>query len=143
MFPILAKEYGIPVLGETSGGGECNLVMYFCTNGLVGYLSGPLKYSVPSGAVVDYGAEPDYPLVKTDKDGCMEADAYRGGYYLKKNGAWDGKAKAEGWKLSTGGYWNALKAVNYLRDGWANSARTAFSAKSPARTRCSLSPTRR
>ena len=203
MFPILAKEYGIPVLGETSGGGECNLALYFCTNGLVGYLSGPLKSVVPSGAVVDYGAEPHYPLVKMndegepdysqmydaklidrliheyygdytnewvdgvwynkdhkasyagigqwtkkedgcwtykdslgwfpknkwqkidgswyffDKDGCMEADAYRGGYYLKKNGAWDGKAKAEGWKLSTGGYWYALKAVNCLRDGWA------------------------
>ena len=39
-----------------------------------------------------------------DKDGYMESNAYRGGYYLTGSGAWDGKAKVTGWKKDAQGY---------------------------------------
>ena len=69
LLPVLAKEYGIAVLGETSGGGECNLAPFFYSNGLWGTISGPVKAVLPSGAIVDYGAEPDYSLVQLDGEG--------------------------------------------------------------------------
>ena len=53
-----------------------------------------------------------------DKDGIMEADAYRGGYYLKEDGSWNGKAAAPGWKKGGKGwlYFNTPKTV--ITNGW-------------------------
>ena len=201
-FPVYAREFGIAVFGETSGGGECNLAPFFFQNGLFGMISGPSKSETLSGAVVDDGAEPDYALVKSDddgnkdyslmynvklldrlvheyygdytnewaegvwydknhkgsyegigawtklddgcwtykdslgwypknrwqkidgkwyffdKDGCMEANAYKDGYYLTKSGAWDGKAKAAGWKQDSKGWWYSTGSKTYLKNTW-------------------------
>ena len=202
MLPMLAREYGIAVLGETSGGGECNVNPFLYLSGLNGSISGPNKAVVPSGAVVDYGAEPDYPLVMQDdegvkdysqmydaklqshliheyygdytyewvdgvwydgkhkasyegigawtkladgcwtykdslgwypknkwqkidgrwyffdKNGCMESDAYRNGYYLTKSGAWDEKAATAGWRKSGKGWWYGTGGNTYLKSTW-------------------------
>ena len=53
-----------------------------------------------------------------DKGGYMEADAYRSGYYLKKNGAWDGKKKALGWKESAFGWRYETVSKIYLKNTW-------------------------
>ena len=53
-----------------------------------------------------------------DKEGYMEANAYRQGYYLKANGAWDGKAKVAGWKQDSKGWWYSLGSSDVLKNGW-------------------------
>ena len=53
-----------------------------------------------------------------DEDGIMESDTYRGGYYIAKNGAWDGKAKAAGWKRDSKGWWYSLGGGAYLKNCW-------------------------
>ncbi|MCR4837592.1 MAG: cellulase family glycosylhydrolase [Eubacterium sp.] len=53
-----------------------------------------------------------------DKEGYMEANAYRQGYYLKANGAWDGKAKVAGWKQNSKGWWYSLDVSDFLKNGW-------------------------
>ena len=53
-----------------------------------------------------------------DKEGYMEADAYRQGYYLKANGAWDGKKKTAGWKQDGKDWWYSLGGKNYLKNSW-------------------------
>jgi glucan-binding YG repeat protein len=53
-----------------------------------------------------------------DKEGYMEANAYRQGYYLTKDGAWDGKAKVIGWKQDSKGWWYSLGGRDFLKNGW-------------------------
>ena len=53
-----------------------------------------------------------------DKAGYMEQKAYRNGYYLGANGAWDGKQAAAGWKKDSGGWWYSLNGQKYLTDTW-------------------------
>ena len=54
-----------------------------------------------------------------DKKGIMEKDAYRRGYYLQKNGAWDGKGKVSGWIQDKEGWYFALnKSSSYLKNTW-------------------------
>ena len=203
MLPLIAKENGILLLGETSGGGECNVAPFIWTNGYVSLFSGPSKSILESGESVDLGAAPDYELVKTDPetgekdfsrmynaklldaliheyygdftnewadgvwydkdhkasydgfgewvkkedgcwtyrdslgwypknrwqkidgkwyffdgDGCMEKDAYCHGYYVTKNGAWDGKAAVAGWTKDSKGWKYVVKGSTFLKSGW-------------------------
>ena len=52
------------------------------------------------------------------RDGYMEKDAYRKGWHLGKNGAWDGAAKAEGWKKDDTGWFYVSGKGQYLKNGW-------------------------
>lgn len=64
LLPVLAQENGIPILGETSGGGECALNVRY-TPATVKYgISSSTKLIAEKGAVVDKGAAPDYYLVE-------------------------------------------------------------------------------
>ena len=63
LLPVLAKEYGIPILGETSGGGECALNVRYTPATLTYGISSSTKLITDSGAIVDKGAAPDYYLV--------------------------------------------------------------------------------
>ena len=63
LLPVLAKEYGIPLLGETSGGGECALNVRYTPATLTYGISSSTKLITDSGAIVDKGAAPDYYLV--------------------------------------------------------------------------------
>ena len=51
-------------------------------------------------------------------DGYMAANCYRGGYYLTKNGAYDGKGKAT-WQHNSKGWWYKLPDGTYLKNTWA------------------------
>ena len=220
LLPVYAKDSGIMILGETSGGGACMLSKYYTAENHYYAMSGPRKYisikkkDVDSGAAVDvYLAQPgtlpvapevartmkdaglgdwldtkDYSqlydldhvneLIHTfygdyssewvdgkwydktgkrtyegigkwhksskgwwygdnlgwyaknqwqkidgklyffDKEGYMETNAYRQGYYLAKDGAWDGKAKVAGWKQDAKGWYYSTGKGNYLKNCW-------------------------
>ena len=64
--PILGKEKGIPILGETSGGGSCNIYPVTLPDGLSISMSGGSKGVCDSGADFDLGAQPDFELVTID-----------------------------------------------------------------------------
>ena len=51
------------------------------------------------------------------KDGYLETDAYRSGWYLGKDGSYDGKAQA-GWKHNSKGWWYQLPDGSYLKETW-------------------------
>ena len=51
-----------------------------------------------------------------DKEGYMESNAYRQGYYLTANGAWDGKEKAAGWKQDGNGWWYGVSGGWYAKN---------------------------
>ena len=53
-----------------------------------------------------------------DKEGYMESNAYRNGWYLGANGAWDGKAQAAGWKQDAKGWWYSISGKSYLKTCW-------------------------
>ena len=199
--PFVAKDQGIMIMGDRSGGGACSIMKAYTADGHFMAVSSSQYFICDSGADVDLGVEVDVNLMKKtadgqydnsafydldalgiymnefygkfsnewvdgkwydkngkqnyigvagwkksnkgwwfgdnlgwyaknqwqkidgnwyffDKEGYMEANAYRQGYYLKANGAWDGKAKAKGWKKDSKGWWYSLGGKNYLKNGW-------------------------
>ena len=53
-----------------------------------------------------------------NKEGYMETDTYRQGYYLTSTGAWDNKAKAPGWTKTGSDWYYYVDGQTYLKDGW-------------------------
>ena len=70
--PVLAQEYGFPILGETSGGGACIVVRVFLPAGHYYYSSWNEKMSVASGRDFDLGAAVDYDLTGLNEDGSVD-----------------------------------------------------------------------
>ncbi len=176
LFPAFAKEHGILILGETSGGGSCSVAFHATADGMLFQMSSEkeLQGKAAIDGVLDKGVAPDkvtfvtkerqnellaagdYDELKAemlkgydidamseainqfygetsyknewqkidgkwyffDKEGLLETNAYRQGYYLTANGAWDGKAKATGWKQDSKGWRYSLGGKNYLKNGW-------------------------
>lgn len=65
--PCIAQDMGIPVIGETSGGGTCMLGSVYWTNGAMGAISTSFTLLRAGNKDVDSGAVPDY-LLPTDDD---------------------------------------------------------------------------
>ena len=53
-----------------------------------------------------------------DRKGYMESDAYRDGFYLKKNGAWDGRDAVPGWKFNGISWRYSLGSGRFLKSTW-------------------------
>ena len=53
-----------------------------------------------------------------DTEGNAERDAYRYGYYLNKDGSWDGKEAVPGWKEGSGGWNFRLSGGDILKNTW-------------------------
>ena len=53
-----------------------------------------------------------------DKKGFVEKDAYRGGYYLDKNGVWNGKDAVPGWTKVKNEWRYMVSGLTALKDGW-------------------------
>ena len=53
-----------------------------------------------------------------DQQGYMEHDAYRKGYYLKPNGAWNGAEPVPGWEQDDTGWRYAVTGDTYLCSTW-------------------------
>ena len=68
LMPCAAQELGIPVIGETSGGGGCMVGVYYYPNGFYNSLSTSLSFVRSDGTDVDSGVTVDYQLTATDKD---------------------------------------------------------------------------
>ena len=68
LLPVYAKEYGIMILGETSGGGCCAVTFSGTADGVVGALSTTVELSDSKGRSVESGATPDVVLVDTDSE---------------------------------------------------------------------------
>ena len=116
--PMLAKENGIAVIGERSGGGSCIVTEPVMCGGHYLFMSSNLKFVVESGADFDLGAELDFDLTESGADGSID---YTGLFDLSKIGelvssyyetmrSGDGKGDANG-----DGYLNAKDVVAIMK----------------------------
>ena len=74
--PCAAQDNGIPVIGETSGGGGCLAGISFFPNGVYGNLSGNLAIVRKDGTDVDGGVKVDFelPMNNDDPSGFYDLD---------------------------------------------------------------------
>ncbi len=88
LLPIMAKDEGIAILGETSGGGSCILGISSLPEALIFTMSGYMKFVSKDNNDADLGAAVDYDLTKkiTDADGAESID-YSGLYDIGNLGA--------------------------------------------------------
>ena len=78
--PTLAKQLGVMILGEPSGGGSCCITERYLADGFYFTISDIMKSCLPDGADVDLGAPTDYDLrVLNEEDGSYD---YKGFYDL-------------------------------------------------------------
>ena len=83
LLPVHAKEYGIAVFGEVSGGGACSIARYYLSDSHYIFMSGCTKFVVESGADVDLGAPVDCDLTAKDESGAVD---YSGFYDIARLG---------------------------------------------------------
>jgi len=75
--PSLAKDNGIMLIGERSGGGTCSTDYYATADGMIYAMSYGIKFADKDGNSIDEGIEPDYALVKINEDGLKDySDVY-------------------------------------------------------------------
>ncbi|MBR1562763.1 MAG: hypothetical protein IJ645_06120 [Ruminococcus sp.] len=67
LMPCLAQEMGIPVIGETSGGGTCMVVPFYHSNAIVGQMSWTDMLLTSDHKDVDSGVAVDYALPTDDE----------------------------------------------------------------------------
>ena len=68
LLPCIAKDNGIPILGETSGGGTCAISLHYDPSGFMYAVSDNTMMVHEDGRDLDGGAEPDYKLPGRDDD---------------------------------------------------------------------------
>ncbi len=72
LLPVYAKEAGIPIIGETSGGGTCMAGFFYLPNTYGTQFSSYLMSVREDGTDVDAGAKPDYDITKHAADGSID-----------------------------------------------------------------------
>ncbi len=72
LFPCLCKEEGIPIIGETSGGGTDTLCFFRMPLGNIYTASAFKEVCYKSGENVEKGAAPDYDITKRNADGTVD-----------------------------------------------------------------------
>ncbi len=72
LMPSLAKDKGIMLVGEKSGGGTCSVTYCTTADGLFYSVSSGIKFSDKDGNTIDNGIVPDYNLVKMNDDGTKD-----------------------------------------------------------------------
>ena len=84
LLPCLAKDAGVPILGERSGGGACSLLIAYTPEMFFYTMSSYNKFINKDNMDVDSGAELDYDLTKqtTDDEGNISID-YAGLYDIE------------------------------------------------------------
>ena len=77
LFPCLCKEAGIPIIGETSAGGTCNLVYFKMDPGNQYTVSSFRTFNYQKGGNVEAGATPDYDITGKNDDGTTDYSDFR------------------------------------------------------------------
>ncbi|MBR4754977.1 MAG: hypothetical protein IK054_07335 [Lachnospiraceae bacterium] len=77
ILPCLSKEAGIPIIGETSAGGTCNLVYFKMDLGVQYSLSAFRTFNYKKGGDLEAGATPDYDILKKNPDGTKDYSDFR------------------------------------------------------------------
>ena len=77
LFPCLCQEAGIPIIGETSAGGTCNLVLFKMDLGNQYSASAFRTFTYQKGGNVEAGATPDYDITKKNDDGTTDYSDFR------------------------------------------------------------------
>jgi hypothetical protein len=128
--PVRAKELGIALLGENSGGGGCALLIDFMASGYYMNMSGMPKFRGENEDTdVDLGAAPDYELAYNEmfdsKTLSAKIHEFYGDYknewvdgkWYDKNGkqTYDGIAQ---WKKSSKGWWYGDGYGWYAKNQW-------------------------
>ncbi len=72
LLPVYAKEEGIPILGETSGGGTCMAGLFYLPNAYGVQFSSYMMSVREDGTDVEAGATPDYNITKLAADGSVD-----------------------------------------------------------------------
>lgn len=70
-----ARDAGLLVLGQRSGGGSCTVLNFVTPDGMPVYISSKTRLSNQNGENIDAGIVPDYELVKFNEDGSLDASA--------------------------------------------------------------------
>ena len=101
LMPVIAKEAGIPVFGERSGGGSCNVLVFYTPELLSYAASGNSKFIDKNGNDVDNGAVPDADLTVStnDSSGKITVD-YTGFYDIDKLGEMTDSYYSSSWDPS-------------------------------------------
>jgi len=92
MLPVYAKDEGIMIIGERSGGGMCSLMLGSTADGFFGTYSSFNAGGTKSGKDLEAGAEPDLVLIDsttTDYSALYDVDAISkamNDFYTKKSG---------------------------------------------------------
>ena len=76
LMPVLAKERGIMILGETSGGGACSIMKNYTPDGHFYLFSSERYFITQSGNDVDLGVKVDKELTKLDDEGYANYSDY-------------------------------------------------------------------
>jgi len=93
MLPVYAKDEGIMIIGEKSGGGICGLMIGSTADGLFGTYSSYSAGATKSGKDLEAGAEPDKVLIDsttTDYSVLYDIDTLSkamNDFYAKKGGS--------------------------------------------------------
>ena len=78
LMPCMAKESGVRIIGERSGGGTCALSILTFSDGALFTLSSPTKITYEDGRDVDSGVEPDVVLTDgSDYASLFDPDSIR------------------------------------------------------------------
>ncbi|ETP71023.1 periplasmic protease [Lachnospiraceae bacterium JC7] len=77
LFPCLCKEAGIPIIGEKSAGGTCNLVFFKMNQGVQYSASAFRVFNYQNGGNVEAGVSPDYDITKKNTDGTTDYSDFR------------------------------------------------------------------
>ena len=85
LLPVMAKDSGIPVFGERSGGGTCSVGLFYTAEQLPFAISSSSKFIDKNGDDVDSGAATDVNLTTVSYDGTGAVD-YTGLYDIDRLG---------------------------------------------------------
>ena len=77
IFPCLCQEAGIPIIGEQSAGGTCNLVFFKMDLGSQYSMSAFRTFNYMRGGDLEAGATPDYDITKKNSDGTTDYSNFR------------------------------------------------------------------
>ncbi len=96
IFPCLCQEAGIPIIGEQSAGGTCNLVFFKMDLGSQYSMSAFRTFNYMRGGDLEAGATPDYDITRKNDDGTTDYTNFRNfellnniinNHYASKNAA--------------------------------------------------------